>query len=254
MRQQLPEQPGMFAGVERASAFRAATARQTTTRQPVQRLNRYPPASPQRAGFHGGLHPEDSPPYSSTEFRERPRQTGDDEEEYNDPPRTPTSSIRRTRNVYPPSMETRRLPRYHFHWLVFAGIALFVMVIGWLALSALGNWWTVQQDDWHYGRPRTFQIDAVVGHNNDSPQNPSHFIALNLDRKVIVLELPAGDASKTIIYTAGTLLGDGQDLTPVTLSFEDRNNDGKPDLNIHIGDQVIVFLNNGEKFVSPQQH
>jgi hypothetical protein len=111
----------------------------------------------------------------------------------------------------------------------------------------------VQQDDWHYGRPRTTQYDAVVGHNADSAANPSHFIALNLNRKVIVIELPAGDPAQAHIYLGPTLLGDGQDLTPVTLSFEDRNGDGRPDLNIHIGNQVIVFMNNGKQFVAPQQ-
>lgn len=126
------------------------------------------------------------------------------------------------------------------------------MLVGWIAINTLGSWWTVHQDDSTYGRPRTAQYDVVVGHSGDSPSSPSHFIAMNLHRHIIVMELPAGDPAKAIIYTAGTLLGDGQDLTPVTLSFEDRNGDGKPDLNIHIGDQVVVLINNGQKFV-PQQ-
>lgn len=68
-----------------------------------------------------------------------------------------------------------------------------------------------------------------------------------------MIELPGGDASQALTYLGPTLVGDGQELAPVTLSFEDRNSDGKPDLNIHIGDQVIVFLNQNGKFVSPQQ-
>jgi hypothetical protein len=131
---------------------------------------------------------------------------------------------------------------------------MLVMIAGFLALSALGSWWQVQQDDWHYGRPRTAQYDAAVGHNGDSSANPSHFLALNLDRTVIVVEIPGGNPAQSHIYLGPTLLGDGQDLTPVTLSFEDRNGDGRPDLNIHSGDQVIVFLNNGKQFVAPQQH
>ncbi len=31
--------------------------------------------------------------------------------------------------------------------------------------------------------PRTFQVDAVVGHN-DSATNPSHFIAMNLNGRI----------------------------------------------------------------------
>ena len=55
--------------------------------------------------------------------------------------------------------------------------------------------------------------DAVVGHN-DSPANPSHFIALNLNRHIVIIELPGADPSKAKIYTGPILLGDGQDLTP----------------------------------------
>ena len=158
--------------------------------------------------------------------------------------------------VYQPVKETARLGGgpHRFHWLFWGGLVMLVMVAGFLALSALGAWWQVQQDDWHYGRPRTAQYDAVVGHNGDSAAQPSHFIALNLDRKIIVVEFPAADPAKAYTYLGPTLVGDGQDLTPVTLSFEDRNGDGRPDLNIHIGDQVIVFLNNGKQFVAPQQH
>src|SRR5437868_12181949 len=86
-----------------------------------------------------------------------------------------------------------RIPRrIRFHWLIFVGVAAIIMIIGWIAFSALASWWQVTQDDWHYGRPRTFQIDAVVGHN-DSAANPSHFIALNLNRHIQIIEIPGGD-------------------------------------------------------------
>jgi hypothetical protein len=224
------------------------------------------PASRHYAGHDAGIHGEDAPYTTGV----RPRRPSPQEDEgENDaalyPQRPPTSAIRytseipprsnKTRVVYQPVKETVRLRGPRFHWLFWMGLALLVMIAGFLALSALGSWWQVQQDDWHYGRPRTFQIDAVVGHNGDSAAHPSHFIAMNLNRKVIVVELPGGNPAKSQIYLGPTLLGDGQDLTPVALSFEDRNGDGRPDLNIHVGDQVIVFLNNGkqQKFVAPQQ-
>jgi hypothetical protein len=90
----------------------------------------------------------------------------------------------------------------------------------------------------------------VVGHG-DSEAHPSHFIAINLNRHVIVIEIPGGDISRSIIYSGPVLLGDGQDMTPVTLTFSDVNGDGKPDMILHILDQTIVFLNNGTKFVPP---
>src|SRR5438876_2196127 len=137
---------------------------------------------------------------------------------------TPPRSGRHLPAVMPPQQApaSRRARRVRFHWLVFVGLAMFIMIVGWLAFNALSSWWQTTQDDWHYGRPRTFQTDAVVGHN-DSPSHPSHFIALNLDRHVFVIEFPGGDASKAKVYNGPTLLGPGQDLTPVTLSFKDIN-------------------------------
>ncbi len=160
----------------------------------------------------------------------------------------------KTTVVYLPAKPTRRLGRTRFHWLVFVGIGLFIMIIGWLSFSALSSWWSTTQDDWHYGRPRTYQVDAFVGHG-DSTSNPSHFIAVNLNGQILVIEVPGGNASKAQIYIGPRLFGNGQDLAAVTLTFEDRNNDGKPDLNIHIegSDQVIVFLNDGTKFVPTKQ-
>jgi hypothetical protein len=48
------------------------------------------------------------------------------------------------------------------HWLIFVGLTMLIMILGWVALSALGSWWQTTSNDWRYGRPRTFQVDAVV--------------------------------------------------------------------------------------------
>ena len=165
-----------------------------------------------------------------------------------DPPRRKTTVV-----VRAPAKETRRLRRTRFHPLVFVGIGLFVMIAGWLLFGTLSSWWNTTMDDLHFGRPRTYQTDFVVGHNGDSKEHPSHFVAFNLNRRVVVIEFPAGDASKAVQYLGPTLFGSGQELTPVTLSYEDRNGDGKPDLNIHVGDTIIMFLNDGTKFVPTKQ-
>ena len=139
--------------------------------------------------------------------------------------------------------------RLRLHWLVFAGIAMFVMILGWIAFNALSNWWQITQDDWHYGRPRTFQTDMVVGHN-DSAANPSHFIAENLNRHIVIIEIPGGDTTKAKIYSGPMLIGPGQDLTPVTLTFKDVNGDGKLDMIVNVQDAHFVFLNQNGQFVA----
>jgi hypothetical protein len=130
-------------------------------------------------------------------------------------------------------------------------VGMLLMAALFLMINTLGSWWQVHQDDVTYGRPRTYQVDAVVGHN-DSVTNPSHFIFLNLNRHVVIIELPGGDTAHSRIYNGPTLFGNNQDLTPVTAEFKDVNGDGKLDMIVHIQNQVLVFINDGTQFV-PQQ-
>lgn len=130
-------------------------------------------------------------------------------------------------------------------------VGMLLMAALFLTMNTLGSWWQIHQDDVTYGRPRTYQVDTVVGHH-DSPSNPSHFIFLNLNRHVEIIELPGGDTTHARIYTGPTLFGNGQDLTPVTGAFKDVNADGKIDMIVRIQDQVLVYINDGTQFV-PQQ-
>ncbi len=158
----------------------------------------------------------------------------------------PTTSSGIASKAIAPSMSkgaryARRFP------LVAIILGMTMMALLAFTLSSIGSWWQMHQEDMTYGRPRTFQIDAVVGHN-DSAANPSHFIFLNLNRHVIIIELPGGDSSKARIYNGPTLFGDGQDLTPVTAEFKDANGDGRLDMIVHIQDQTLVYLNDGTQF------
>ena len=159
------------------------------------------------------------------------------------------------RSSYPGSAATplrpqrrRRFPR--FHWLFWVGLVLFLLVAGSILLNVVANWWQVTQDDWQYGRPRTYQVDANVGHG--TAQNPdSHFIAENLDKHIIVIEIPGNDPGKSRMYVGPTLLGTGEELTTVTLSFQDVNGDGRLDLIIHVADSTYIFLNQKDGTFKP---
>ena len=50
------------------------------------------------------------------------------------------------------------------------------------------------------------------------------------------------------MYLGPLLVGDGQELMPVTLQFKDVNHDGKPDMLLCISDQRIPFLNDTGAF------
>jgi hypothetical protein len=98
--------------------------------------------------------------------------------------------------------------------------------------------------------PRTYQVDAVVGHN-DSSSNPSHFEAENIRGHIIVIELPGGDASKSRVYGITTEMNGN---TSVTVNFQDVNGDGKLDMVVVVGDPgsttTFTLYNDGTQFVS----
>jgi len=164
-------------------------------------------------------------------------------------PPTPAQQNPRQQEIYKeqPVQQKRKV-----HWLVYVGLGLILMLLGWYGFSSLGTWWQMHQDDTTYGNPRTFQTDAVVGHA-DSSTSPTHFIAVNLNGNILVIELPGGDAAKARSYTITSIPGNAGN-PPVKLVFQDINRDGKLDLVVQIGDPeqvvTVILFNNGTQFVS----
>ncbi len=171
-----------------------------------------------------------------------------------EPPRVPRASrpsqthttaprTRTTRIV--PATPTKQLPSTRSwqqeHWLVFLGIgmllALLVVCIGQLAVG----WFSATWDNIHYGYPRTYQVDAFVGH--ESGKTPSHFIAINLHGRIEVIEFPGGDASHAKIYIGPQLYDAGADLIPVTLQFVDTHHNHQPDMIVQFRTTQIMFHN-----------
>lgn len=159
-------------------------------------------------------------------------------------PTMPTRSGRgATTRQFPPIQEQRSKP----HWLLYIGVGMIGMLTLLVLSSAALAWGLARYNDLRYGNPRTFQTDAVVGHSDD-PAHPSHFIAINLHRHIVVVEFMGGNPAKAISYTGPYLFDPSGELTPVTLEFRDVTGDGKPDMLIHIQDQTIVFVNDGTMF------
>jgi hypothetical protein len=252
----------------------SASVRRTTSPQPS---SQQPMAARHNARHSSGWHPEDAPYTTGTHARSRATDADELEEdnEYYEThvststrrydqqrpesspgqypgaivvhrrTRTPSGTRRSQPEPEPEAVPIR--PRRHWHWLTYMGLGMVLMFLLWVSLSWTVQWWQLKQDDWTYGRPRTFQIDAVVGHN-DSLTNPTHFITINLNRHIEIIEIPGGDASKARIYTGPVLIGPGQDLTPITLTFADVNGDGKLDMIVHVQGEQLVFINDGTGF------
>jgi len=119
---------------------------------------------------------------------------------------------------------------------------LLALLAIYVLLSSVIGWAGVLYDDVRYGRPRTFHLTANVGRPEEASA-PSHLIAMNLDRQVVILEIPGGDATKTRALPGPYLFGAGEDLTPVTMRLADVNGDSANDLVVRVKDEEMVYIN-----------
>jgi hypothetical protein len=239
----------------------------------------------------GSLEPKPQILYPNKERAERvpssPQTEGFRRDEgYSDPPRSKTSTVRRVplppsptsegmqRSPSVPSRATRHLPPLttrkialepeikpkkpnpfillkQKHWPLLVILGMVSALLLWFVGRAVLNWGTERYNDFRYGNPRTFQTDVVVGHGEDSPAHPSHFIAMNLNNQAVVIELKAGDPAKIVSYKVPITIVDGAQ-SPVTVGFKDGNGDQKLDMiiDVHLSgqDQLSFFINEDDKF------
>jgi hypothetical protein len=151
------------------------------------------------------------------------------------------------RTPRPKATEARKFVPSQAHPLLYLGLGMIVMLLLWTILSAIFGWFTTVLDDIHYGRPRTTQVDAYVGH--EVGKTPSHFIAENLRGRVLIIELPGGDAQHARIFVGPQISGVDADRDPVTLSFVDRNGNHHPDMLVQFGSMQIWYVNEHGTFV-----
>ncbi len=231
-------------------------------------------ASRHHVGTSSGIHPEDRPFLTNERqppYRQPVYEDGDDDALYTTrmptsarryaPATTPPRTIMRvtTHQGPPPKRASRIHPQaptyeepeqapihqsmWRLHPSVYVGLAMLVMLIGWIALSSLAQWWQVQQDTLHYGTPRTFQVDADVKHGG-----MSHFTVENLNGHIVIYELVVTNMEKTHLYLGPVLSGAGANLQPVTISFANLNGDGYPDMVITIGNGRYLLINDHSAF------
>jgi len=141
------------------------------------------------------------------------------------------------------------IPR-RLHTAAYGVTLLLAALAVYAAISLLVSYVHIGIDDLYYGRPRTIQLDSFVGHDEPAG-HPTHVIAMNLNRQVIVVELPGGDAGKTRTIVGPYLFGADADLTPVLPSLRDVDGDGRPDLLLDIRREQIIYLNKDGAFRLP---
>jgi hypothetical protein len=160
------------------------------------------------------------------------------------PPVTPRASLK----AQQPQQQVKNSPvqeqvQKRFHWLFSVGVVMVAAIVLSIAASALAQWWHVQQDTWSYGTPRTFQIDANVGHDGIS-----HFIVVNLHGHIIITEMHENNLAETKIYSGPVFSGNNVDDLVATISFQDVNGDGKSDMVISVQNGRYVLINTGSAF------
>jgi len=136
------------------------------------------------------------------------------------------------------------------HITVYGLSLLFAAMLVYAVVGLVFDRAHVLYDDLRYGRPRTDQITAFVGHN-ESAGAPTHLIAMNLNRQVIIVEMPGSDPAKARTITGPYLFGASEDLTPVKLSLEDVDGDNVLDLLVDVRQEHIVYLNHEGTFRLP---
>ncbi len=133
-------------------------------------------------------------------------------------------------------------------YLVTAALAV---LASYVLVSAVVGWAQVRIDDLRYGRPRTSHVAGYVGHPAEAPGRPTRLVGMNIDRQVVVLELPGGDATQVRSLPGPYLFGAREDLTPVVLSLRDMDGDGRDDLIIDVRNEQVVYLNRDQGFRLP---
>ncbi len=150
--------------------------------------------------------------------------------------------------VFQPAPSVRTYPAHPVASRMPYLVTLLLCVVA-LALVAnsLLTWGQVKLDDLRYGRPRTMQLSGFVGHN-DTNDVATQFIAMNLNRRVVVLEIPGSDVSKTRTLAGPYLFGANEDLTPVKLRLTYVNADRDLDLIVSAKNEEIIYINENSSF------
>ena len=127
--------------------------------------------------------------------------------------------------------------------LLIASVGVLVVLLATWAV----DWARVRLDDVRYGRPRTTHLSAFVGHG-DGEGVPTSLMAINLNRRITVVEVPGGDPTRVRTIPGPYLVGKDEELTTATMRLVDVNGDGHLDLLLRVKSEELVYINDRGEF------
>ncbi len=166
----------------------------------------------------------------------------------------PLQPQRATGPLQPAYMAPTVQPQHRASRMPYVVAALLALAALALMANSLVTWTQTKIDDMRYGRPRTTSLSGFVGHN-ETGGVPSQFVAMNVNRRVIVFELPGGDPAQTRTLQGPYLFGANEDLTPVRLRLALINDDQASDLVVSVKNEEIVYINENNNFrlITPEE-
>lgn len=169
-------------------------------------------------------------------------------------PLRPITPATRNTGALAPSYTTPEAQTERSNAVAYLATTLLAIVALALIGSSVLSWAQIKLDDYRYGRPRITTLSASVGHN-EAGGTPTQFVAMNLNRRVVVLQVPGGDPAQTRTLTGPYLFGANEDLTPVHLRLGLINSDNEPDLIVSVKNEEIIYINEGGTFrlITPEE-
>ena len=143
-----------------------------------------------------------------------------------------------------PSGTIRMKPRrrgLRSHPMSSAILATLAVLVAYQLLSSAVFWVQLRLDDLRYGYPRSSQLDGYVGFG-EANGLPTHFIALNLHRQVMIYAIAGRDPTHVLTIKGPYLFGTTEQYAPVRLRLIDVTGDGYPDLVLDVDHQHVVYV------------
>lgn len=157
-----------------------------------------------------------------------------------------TKDLRSAQRLWPDGASVARIAT-----LAVYGVTVLLAILAAYALLGVAvERARILADDLRYGRPRTTHVTGFVGHGEDRGM-PTHLTAINLDRRVVIIELPGSEPNVARVFEGPYLFGADESLTPIDLSLQDIDQDGAVDLLVTIRREQVIYLNKDGVFRLP---